>query len=157
MKNLKKAPDFNLPDQNGKIHCLNDYVGKWVLIYFYPKDETPGCTKEACGFRDVSADFAKKGIIVIGISKDTVASHKKFATNHHLLFSLLSDVSTETIKAYGAWGEKKFMGRVYSGILRVSFLISPDQSIQKKYEKVNVFAHAKEILNDFELLITPNK
>ncbi len=149
---MKKAPSFSLPDQDGTIHSLSDYKGKWVLMYFYPKDDTPGCTKEACGFRDVSEEYKKKGVQVLGISKDSVASHKKFANKYLLTFPLLSDESTDVIKAYGAWGEKKFMGRVYMGINRISFLIGPDQTIQKEYLKVDVFTHAKEILQDVESL-----
>ncbi len=149
---MKKAPSFSLPDQDGTIHSLSDYKGKWVLMYFYPKDDTPGCTKEACGFRDVSEEYKKKGVQVLGISKDSVASHKKFANKYLLTFPLLSDESTDVIKAYGAWGEKKFMGRVYMGINRISFLIGPDQTIRKEYLKVDVFTHAKEILQDVESL-----
>lgn len=146
----KEAPDFSLPDQNGTIHSLVDYVGKWVLLYFYPKDDTPGCTKEACGFQDITSEYSKKGIVVIGISKDSVASHKRFVNKYHLTFTLLSDESKEVIKAYGAWGEKKFMGRVFDGVKRMSFLIGPDQTIKKKYLKVDVFTHAKEILKDVD-------
>lgn len=147
---MKKAPDFTLPDQNGIDHSLKDYIGKWVVLYFYPKDDTPGCTKEACGFRDIALQYKEKGICVIGISKDSVASHKKFAEKYSLSFTLLSDESKETIKAYGAWGEKKFMGRVFDGIKRISFLIAPDQTIRKEYTEVDVFNHAKEILHDIE-------
>ncbi len=151
---MKKAPDFTLPDQNGIDHSLKDYIGKWIVLYFYPKDDTPGCTKEACGFRDIALQYKEKDISVIGISKDSVASHKKFAEKHNLSFTLLSDESKETIKAYGAWGEKKFMGRVFDGIKRISFLIAPDQTIQKEYAKVDVFNHAKEILHDREVLLS---
>lgn len=145
---MEKAPEFTLPDQNGKIHSLSDYAGSWVLVYFYPKDDTPGCTKEACAFRDLSADYKKRNIIVLGISKDSVASHKKFAEKYHLTFPLLSDESKETIKAYGAWGEKKFMGRTFDGVKRYSYLIDPKQMIHKKYQEVDVFKHAQEILAD---------
>jgi peroxiredoxin Q/BCP len=144
----KKAPEFSLPDQNGVMYSLTKYKGKWLVVYFYPKDNTPGCTKEACGFRDAAVEYKKKGIEVIGISKDSVSSHKTFAEKYHLSFTLLSDVSKEVIKAYGAWGEKKFMGRVFNGVLRKSFLIGPDQTIRKEYQKVDVFIHAKEILED---------
>lgn len=155
-RTAKKAPDFKLPDQNGTIRSLADYAGKWILLYFYPKDDTPGCTKEACGFRDISAGYAKENIIVIGISKDSVASHKKFAEKYHLTFPLLSDESKEVIKAYGAWGAKKFMGRVFDGVKRISFLIGPDQTIKKEYSQVDVFTHAKEILQDTKSLLTTN-
>ena len=113
-----KAPDFSLPDQNGTLHTLSQYAGKWVVVYFYPKDSTPGCTKEACSFRDGRQFLEEAGAVVLGISKDSVASHKKFAEAHKLNFTLLSDTSTETIQAYGAWGQKKFMGREYMGINR---------------------------------------
>lgn len=149
---MKIAPFFSLPDQDGVIHNLSDYAGKWIILYFYPKDDTPGCTKEACGFRDIASDYTNKNIKVIGISKDNIASHKKFVEKHHLTFPLLSDESKEVIKAYGAWGEKKFMGKVFDGIKRVSFLIGPDQTIKKEYLKVDVFNHAKEILHDVEIL-----
>jgi peroxiredoxin Q/BCP len=149
---IKKAPHFSLPDQNNIIHALEDYLGSWILIYFYPKDDTPGCTKEACAFRDIADVYKQKNVTVIGISKDSVSSHKKFAEKHNLTFTLLSDESTNTIKEYGAWGEKKFMGRTFQGIKRISFLIGPDQTIQKEYLKVDVFNHAKEILHDLESL-----
>lgn len=150
--NLKKAPSFSLPDQFGRIHSLSEYQGKWLLVYFYPKDDTPGCTKEACGFRDIATEFVKQDIVVIGISKDSVQSHKKFAEKYHLSFTLLSDESTDTIKAYGAWGEKKFMGRTFDGVKRISFLIGPEQTIRKEYSKVDVFSHAKDILQDKQTL-----
>ena len=154
---MRKAPPFSLADQDGVSHTLNDYAGKWVLLYFYPKDDTPGCTKEACGFRDVAADYKEKDVAVIGISKDNVASHKKFAEKYHLAFTLLSDPSTKVIKAYGAWGEKKFMGKVFEGTKRISFLIGLDQTIQKEYLQVEVFNHAKEILHDLETLLKKQK
>ncbi|MFZ2206055.1 MAG: thioredoxin-dependent thiol peroxidase [Microgenomates group bacterium] len=145
---MKKAPNFSLPDQDGVIRTLTDYKGSWVLVYFYPKDDTPGCTKEACGFRDLAQEYKKNNVIILGISKDSVASHKKFAEKYHLSFPLLSDETKDVIKTYGAWGEKKFMGRVFDGIKRVSFLINPDQMIQKEYLKVDVFNHSKEIVQD---------
>lgn len=145
---MKKAPNFSLPDQDGVIRTLSDYKGSWVLVYFYPKDDTPGCTKEACGFRDLSEEYKKNNITILGISKDSIASHKKFAEKYHLSFPLLSDETKDVIKAYGAWGEKKFMGRVFDGVKRVSFLINPDQMIQKEYLKVDVFNHSKEIVQD---------
>lgn len=154
---MKKAPSFSLLNQDGIVCSLSDYAGKWILLYFYPKDDTPGCTKEACGFRDITSEYTAKNIIVIGISKDTVASHKKFAEKHHLSFSLLSDESKTTIQAYGAWGQKKFMGRVFDGIKRISFLIGPDQTIRKEYLKVDVFKHAQEILHDVDILSSSPK
>ena len=144
-----KAPSFNLPDQDGKFHKLTDYSGKWLLIYFYPKDDTPGCTKEACSFRDASKDYKKVGIEVVGISKDTVVSHKKFEKKYKLNFTLLSDPEHTVIAAFGAWGLKKFMGREFEGIRRNSYLINPEGKIAKAYEKVNPLTHSGQILEDF--------
>ncbi len=144
----KKAPNFTLPDQNGDMHALSDYKGKWVLIYFYPKDMTPGCTVEACALRDAQPDFSKLDAVVLGVSKDSVARHKKFEEKENLNFTLLSDESTEMIQAYEAWAEKSMFGKKYMGILRNSYLIDPDGNIAKRYEKVKPADHAKEVLND---------
>ncbi len=141
-----KAPNFSLPDQDGTLHTLADYKGKWVVLYFYPKDDTPGCTKEACTFRDLTDVFAKKNAVIFGVSKDSVASHKKFSKKFSLPFPLLSDPSAETIKAYGAWGKKKFLGREFEGILRNTYLINPQGEIEKSYEKVDPVKHVNEIL-----------
>ena len=146
-----KAPDFELPDQNGKIHKLSDYKGKWVLLYFYPKDDTPGCTKEACTIRDSFPKFGKLNITVLGISKDSVVSHKKFEQKYNLPFALLSDEQKEVINLYGVWGEKKFMGKTYQGIHRTSFLINPEGTIAKIYEKVKPETHAEEVLKDIKV------
>jgi peroxiredoxin Q/BCP len=118
------------------------------LIYFYPKDDTPGCTAESCGFRDLRYELADKGIVVIGISKDSVESHRKFAEKYELPFALLSDESLENIKAYKAWGSKKFMGRTFDGVLRISYLIDEKGFIEKVYSTVNTKSHAKEVLDD---------
>ena len=142
------APRFSLPDQNGRIHALADERGQWVLLYFYPKDDTPGCTKEACAIRDSFPDFKKLKIAVFGISIDSVASHKKFEQKYELPFTLLSDDKKEIVKKYGVWGRKKFMGRSYEGTLRTSFLIDPDGRIAKVYEDVNPVLHAEEVLAD---------
>ena len=147
-----KTIDFSLPDQNGKIHQLSSYKGKWVLLYFYPKDDTPGCTKEACGFRDSLNDLKKHNVVVLGVSADSVSSHQKFAKKYNLNFSLLSDEKKEVIKAYGAWGKKKFMGKEFEGILRISFLINPEGEIVKKYDKVKPEIHAKEVLEEIKNL-----
>lgn len=147
-----KAPEFTLPDQNGKMHSLKDYLGKWVIVYFYPKDATPGCTKEACSFRDGREFLESAGAVVLGISKDSVASHKKFADKHELNFTLLSDETTETIKAYGAWGNKKFMGREYEGINRDTYLINPQGEIAKEYKGVNPLTHVGDLLKDLKAL-----
>ncbi len=146
------AKDFSLPDQDGKIHLLSQYKGKWVVLYFYPKDDTPGCTKEACNFRDSLQELNNLGVVILGVSKDSVASHKKFSEKYHLNFPLLSDESKETIKAYHAWGEKKFMGKTFEGILRKTYLINPQGNIEKIYENVNPLVHAGEIVKDLQLL-----
>lgn len=147
-----KATNFTLPDQDNKQHSLSDYHGKWVIIYFYPKDDTPGCTKEACDFRDNFHTLQAKGVVILGVSKDSVASHKKFAQKHELNFPLLSDESKETIKAYNAWGEKKFMGKTFDGVKRTTYLINPQGEIAKVYENVNPLNHAKTILDDLATL-----
>jgi peroxiredoxin Q/BCP len=147
-----KAIDFSLPDKDGKVHKLSDYLGKWVVVYFYPKDDTPGCTLEACQFRDKSGDLTALGIVVLGISKDSVASHKKFAEKHTLNFPILSDESKETIKAYGAWGEKKFMGKIFDGVLRNTYLIDAEGNLVKTYKNVTPLSHAAEIIADVKEL-----
>lgn len=144
------APDFMLPDQTGKSHSLSKFTGKWVVLYFYPKDNTPGCTIEACAFRDSAGDFAKKQIAVLGVSKDSIRSHEKFANKYKLSFPLLSDESSEIIKKYGAWGRKKFLGKEFEGVKRVTYVINPEGKVVKAYEKVNPLVHAKEILSDIE-------
>lgn len=143
-----QATDFTLPDQNNTEHSLKDYRGKWVVVYFYPKDDTPGCTKEACGFRDTMAELQKLNVAILGISKDSVASHKKFAEKYNLNFPLLSDKNGNVIKAYDAWGMKKFMGKEFAGTLRKTYLIDPQGNIVKTYNDVNPTQHADEILRD---------
>jgi peroxiredoxin Q/BCP len=144
--------NFSLPDENGIIHKRSNYLGKWLVLYFYPKDDTPGCTKEACNFRDNLADLKKLGVAVLGVSKDSVASHKKFAQKYHLNFPILSDESKDVIKAYGAWGKKKFMGREFEGVLRITYLIDPKGVIVKTYPKVAPGEHVQEILVDIKQL-----
>jgi peroxiredoxin Q/BCP len=144
----RRALDFKLPDQNGETHKLSDYKGKWVLLYFYPKDDTPGCTKEACVIRDKFPDFKKLKIKVLGVSADSVKRHEKFADKYKLPFTLLSDESKSVIEKYGVWAKKKFMGREYMGILRTSFLINPNGKIAKIYENVKPEIHAQEVLED---------
>jgi thioredoxin-dependent peroxiredoxin len=129
-----------------------DLLGKWTVIYFYPKDDTPGCTAEACSFRDGREVLESYGIRVIGISKDSVKKHKKFAEKYDLNFTLLSDESTEMIQAFGSWKLKKFMGREYMGINRDTYLINPEGEIVKKYEGVNPKTHVEEIFKDFKEL-----
>lgn len=148
-----KAPSFSLPDATGTVHSLSDYQGKWVLVYFYPKDDTPGCTKEACGFRDSLKSIEEKDVVVLGVSKDSVTSHQKFAEKYHLNFPILSDTSTNTMKAYGSWGKKKFMGREFEGTLRNTYLINPQGEIVKTYENVDPVNHAEQILSDLQTLL----
>ena len=143
-----KAPDFSLPDQDGKVHKLSDYKGKWVLLYFYPKDDTPGCTIEACTIRDQFKDFKKIKAVVLGVSKDSVKSHKKFADAYDLPFTLLSDESKKVLNKYGVWGEKNMMGRKYMGTKRTSFIIGPDGKVKKVYQSVKPPKHASEVLKD---------
>lgn len=142
------APEFTLTDQNGSTHNLTQYRGQWVVVYFYPKDDTPGCTKEACSFRDQFEALKERSIVVLGISKDTQLSHKKFAEKYNLNFTILSDPEVEIIKKYQAWGEKKMMGKTYEGILRITYVIDPQGIIRKVYEKVKPQDHAMEILED---------
>ncbi len=137
-----------LPDQDGVSHKLSDYKGQWVLLYFYPKDDTPGCTMEACAIRDNFPAFGKLQAQVFGVSVDPVAKHKKFADKYKLPFTLLSDEDKLVVNAYGVWGKKKFMGREYMGTNRISFLIDPDGNIAKVYEKVKPKEHAEEVLTD---------
>jgi thioredoxin-dependent peroxiredoxin len=146
------APEFVLPDQEGKEHALSQYRGQWVLVYFYPKDDTPGCTKEACMIRDNWTEFKKLGIVVLGISKDSPKSHKKFVEKYDLPFTLLSDEDTKVMQQYEVWATKKFMGREYLGTLRASYLIDPQGSIARVYKKVEPAGHADEVLADLQAL-----
>jgi thioredoxin-dependent peroxiredoxin len=143
-----KAPAFSLPDQEGKERSLSDEEGKWVLIYFYPKDDTPGCTKEACVIRDNFPAFKRLDVTVFGVSVDTPKSHAKFIQKYHLPFILLADTEKTVVEAYGVWAKKKFMGREYMGTLRTSFLIDPKGKIANIYENVKPDAHAEEVLTD---------
>jgi thioredoxin-dependent peroxiredoxin len=147
-----KAPAFSLQDGEGKTHKLADYKGRWVLLYFYPKDDTTGCTKEACMLRDNYDDFKKIKAVVLGVSKDSKKSHARFAEKYDLPFPLLSDEDLTLHKAYGTWGKKKFMGREYMGTLRTSFLINPEGKIMKIYEMVKPPIHAEEVLRDLKEL-----
>lgn len=149
---MLKAPTFCLRDQNNKEHCLEDYQGKWVLVYFYPKDDTTGCTKEACGIRDAWPKFSDVDAVILGISADSVESHKKFEGKYKLPFTLLSDPDKEVINKYGVWKEKSMYGRKYMGISRESFLIDPKGNIAKHYEKVKPAIHAEEVIKDLNSL-----
>ncbi|MEK7612233.1 MAG: thioredoxin-dependent thiol peroxidase [Patescibacteria group bacterium] len=146
------APEFSLPDESGYTHTLKDQGGRWVLLYFYPKDDTPGCTKEACMIRDSFPHFKKLNITVFGVSADSEKSHKKFKEKYDLPFTLLSDENKDVIRTYGVWGEKSFMGKKFQGILRTSFLIDPTGRIAKIYEKVKPAEHADEVLHDIKIL-----
>ncbi len=148
----KTAPNFSLQDQDEKTHTLKDYQGNWVLIYFYPKDDTPGCTKQACAIRDEFPAFKKLNCVVFGISTDTEKSHKKFEKKFDLPFTLLADTEKKVVNAYGVWAPKKFMGREFLGTLRTSFLINPEGKIAKVYEKVKPELHAEEVLADLKTL-----
>ncbi|MEK7105509.1 MAG: thioredoxin-dependent thiol peroxidase [Patescibacteria group bacterium] len=146
------APEFTLPDQTGKTHALKDERGKWVLLYFYPKDDTPGCTVEACQLRDNFPTFKKLDVTVFGVSIDPVKKHAKFADKYNLPFTLLADEEKVVVNAYGVWGKKKFMGREYMGIKRWSFLIDPKGKIAKVYDDVKPKVHAEEVLADLKAL-----
>ncbi len=148
----KKAPAIKLPDQIGKVRQLKDYLGQWVLIYFYPKDDTPGCTTEACQLRDNFPKFKKLKAVVLGISVDSVKKHEKFAAKYELPFTLLADEEKKVVEAYGVWAEKSMYGRKYMGTLRMSFLIDPTGKIAKIYENVKPAAHAEEVLKDLASL-----
>jgi peroxiredoxin Q/BCP len=141
-----KAPDFKLNDQAGQTHQLADYLGKTIVVYFYPKDDTTGCTKEACSFRDSYADFKAAGVPVIGISPDSEKSHTKFIDKYELPFTLLSDPDHKVCEAYGVWGLKKFMGREYEGVFRTTFIIGPEGEIKHVFEKVKPTDHSREVL-----------
>ena len=152
MANLKegdKAPDFAVPDAQGNVVRLKDLRGKKVVLYFYPKDDTPGCTKEACAFRDSFAKFKKRGIEVLGVSLDSEKSHQKFTKKFDLPFRLLADTDRALAESYGTYGKKKFMGREYMGVNRMTFLIDEKGKIKKIYQKVKPEDHAEEVLAAF--------
>jgi len=144
------APDFTLPDQDGKEHTLSNYRGRFVLLYFYPKDDTAGCTKEACMIRDAFPRFENVHAHVFGVSTDSTQSHKKFAEKYQLPFSLLADTEKQVVQKYDVWGEKKMFARTYFGIRRTSFLIDPNGIIKKVYERVKPEVHAEEVLADLQ-------
>lgn len=145
---MKLAPDFTLPDQNGNDHTLSDYRGRWVVVYFYPKDDTPGCTKQACSFRDGREELERNNLTVLGISGDSVAQHKKFADKHNLNFTILSDPDKKAIEAFGAYAPKKIFGKEFLGIHRNTYLINPEGNIVKEYRNVKPEDHAIQIIKD---------
>ena len=142
-----KAPDFTLNDKDGRAVSLSDFSGKKVVLYFYPKDNTPGCTRQACAFAGAYAGFVQKDVVVIGISKDSVASHQKFAEKHNLPFILLSDPDGETISAYGVWKEKTMFGKTALGVVRTTFIIDENGNVEKVMPKVKPDTNAAEILS----------
>ena len=145
-----KAPDFKLPDQNGEMHSLSEYRGKKVILYFYPKDNTSGCTKQACGFAERYPQICEKGAVVLGVSKDSVASHKKFEENYGLPFTLLSDTELSVIKAYDVWKEKKNYGKVTMGVVRTTYLIDEKGVIIKAMDKVKAADNPQEMLEELK-------
>lgn len=145
-----KAPNFELPDQNGTIHTLEEYRGKKVILYFYPKDNTPGCTKQACGFSERYPQFMEKGTVVLGVSRDTVASHKKFEEKYGLVFTLLSDPERKVIEAYDVWKEKKNYGKVSIGVVRTTYLIDENGIIIRANDKVKAAEDAEKMLGELE-------
>ena len=146
---MQKAPDFTLPDEEGHMHRLSDYAGKWVVLYFYPKDDTPGCTVEACSFRDARDDIADLGAEVIGVSGDDARSHKVFTAKHNLNFTLLTDSDHRVMQAYEAWGAKQF-GIV--GVLRKTFIINPEGEIAKSFGRVTPLGHGNQVIAELKTL-----
>ena len=143
-----KALEFTLPDQNGELHSLSDYKGKKVILYFYPKDNTAGCTKQACGFGELYPQFLEKGAVVLGVSKDSVASHKRFEEKYGLPFTLLSDVERTVIEAYDVWKEKKNYGKVSMGVVRTTYLIDEEGNIAKAFDKVKAADNPMQMLGE---------
>lgn len=143
-----KAPSFSLPSDNGEVVSLKDFKGKTVVLYFYPKDMTPGCTQEACDFRDASTKLKKSKAVIIGVSKDSVERHNKFSQKYELNFPLLSDGSGEICEAYGVWKEKSLYGKKFMGIERTTFIINPQGKIEKVFNKVKVKGHSEEVLGE---------
>jgi peroxiredoxin Q/BCP len=140
------APDFSLADQQGNIVRLSDFRGRWVVLYFYPKDMTPGCTQEACSFRDVHPDLQQEGAVVLGVSADDVQSHRKFADKYELPFLLLADTDHAVSEAYGAWRKKHMYGKEFWGVERITYLIAPDGTVSHVFTKVKPAAHGDEVL-----------
>ena len=141
-----QAPDFTLSDDNGVTRRLSDYRGQNVILYFYPKDDTPGCTTEACNFRDDYSAYVDAGVTILGVSPDTTKSHAKFKKKFGLPFPLLADEEHAVCEAYGVWAQKKFMGREYMGVLRTTYLVAPDGKIKKVFENVKPAEHSQEVI-----------
>lgn len=142
----KAAPAFHLADQDGTKHRLSEYKGKWVVLYFYPKDNTPGCTTQACGFRDAEKEIADRGAVVLGISPDPEASKAKFAAKLGLNFPILADDDAKVCSKYGVWQEKSMYGKQYMGVVRTTFLINPAGKVHARFDKVKVKAHTEAVL-----------
>jgi len=140
------APDFSLPDENGVTHTLSEFRGKFVVLYFYPKDDTPGCTTEACNFRDDYSAYEKAGAVILGVSPDSSKSHTKFKQKFHLPYTLLADEGHQVCDLFGVWGPKNFKGREYDGVYRTTFVIGPDGNIAKVFENVKPDGHSQEVL-----------
>lgn len=146
-----KAPDFSLPDQDGKVHTLSEYAGRKIILYFYPKDNTPGCTKQACGFSELYPQYTERGAVVLGVSRDSVASHKKFQEKYHLNFTLLSDPELKVIQAYGVWQEKKNYGKVSMGVVRTTYLIDEKGMVEKVFKSVKAAENPAQMLKQLSL------
>lgn len=142
----KSAPDFTLVDENGNPHTLSQYHGRPVILYLYPKDDTPGCTKEACNFRDDYSEYDRAGAVILGVSPDSAKSHAKFKAKYNLPFTLLADEGHQVCELYGVWGQKKSMGREYDGVFRTTFVIGSDGRIKKVFENVKPDGHSLEVL-----------
>jgi peroxiredoxin Q/BCP len=147
-----KAPEFSLPDEDGTLHKLSDYLGKPVLLYFYPRDDTPGCTTEACNFRDDYSAYESSGVVIFGVSGDDEKSHTKFKQKYELPFHLLADSEKQVVKLYDVWGKKKMYGREFDGIFRTTYLIDAEGKIARVFEKVKPAAHSAEVLKAIEEL-----
>ena len=143
------APDFSLPDETGKLRSMSEFRGKPIVLYFYPKDDTPGCTKEACSFRDDYSQYQQAGVTILGVSPDSPKKHTKFKEKYALPFTLLADEDHQVCELYGVWGRKKFMGREYDGVFRTTFLIDADGNILKVFENVRPAEHSSEVLEAF--------
>jgi len=148
LEKSEKAPLFELFDSEGELHKLSDFSGQTIVIYFYPRDDTPGCTKEACSFRDNYQIFKEAGIEVLGISPDTVKSHKKFSEKYQLPFTLLADPDHKVCEAYGVWGLKKMYGREYEGVYRTTYIVGPEGEIKRVFENVKPTDHSQEVLEE---------
>lgn len=147
------VPDISLPSSSGKDVSLKDFRGKYVVLYFYPKDDTPGCTKEACEFRDLQSDFSDLNAVIVGVSKDPMKKHDKFIEKYELPFELLSDEEFELLKAFDVWKEKSMYGRTFLGIVRSTFLINPEGKVIKEWRKVKVTNHVKDVLESLRELM----